>query len=192
MKRESVKKLLKYLVICVLATYFVLGVVTDVKSYLHAKFIFSDVEKNGNKEELISELQVLEEAAQNMMNEYENKELPTLGATIATISYGRDYFALEMLYLSIIIGLIIGSIMYILKNVECKKIGHYIVIYLLSLILISLIFTVVTSELNSVNVEIFLESILRIVLPYTVGYILVCLIIFLASKNEAKELNDKI
>lgn len=203
MRSENVKKVVKYMIVSILAVYFILNVTISIGAYGHARFIFSDIETNGRKEELISELESLEEAVQENMNENVNTDLPKLGAAVATISYGRDYYALETFILSVILGILIGGLIYIFKNVECKKLIHYVILYVILLVLLDMLCmiviclvqnlqynNVVLAALSGISVEGFLDNTLLIAVPYTLIYVFICLIICKTTQDKTKELNN--
>lgn len=204
MKKENVKRLLKCILLSVLVVYFVLSVVVSIDAFAHAKFIFSEAKTTEEKATLITELKELENTVNENMNSYEDTEFSTMGAAIATVSYARDYYALDTLKFSIILGIIIGILSYILKYVECKKVVHYIVVYVLLLVLLVMAWMIVSwsiqglqqnfamlSALAQINLESFLDILLVIAVPYTLIYLIVCLVISRVAKDKTEELNNK-
>lgn len=203
MKKGIIKKLLKYIGVAILVTYFILNASITLVDYAYAKsYIFADLQSAETRLELASDLLEIEDAVKQNMASYEDSELPALGAAVATIRYARNYYVFEVLVLSIILGVIIGVLAYIIKNIECKKLVHYIVIYFLLLVVLSAICMIVTDSVNTtfrdmvvtslygISMEGFFDNILVIGLPYTVIYILVCVSLYMISKYKVRNLND--
>lgn len=208
MKKEEIKKLVKSILIWMLIVCFVTSGVFTTIEYINSKvrsdYLFSEKYVD---EKYIMYLEDIEDKiaqASETIDEVagvDPETYPVTGAAIEMLTVLDGIYEMQMLAISALVGLIVGVVHYIMKK-DYKKIVHYIALYLAILLVLNMLIALVTMAIDNIGVSAlyemaigyidYIDLIETTIIPYTIGYILICIIIYLINKKRTEKFNEYI
>ena len=204
MKKEEIKKILKYVVIAILIVSFFVRTVFVTSNYIEDKirlgYLYEDKVQNI---EYVEYLRWLEEWLVKGTEEVKDalgEDYPATGAMIEQTNILNGVYEMQEFVICIISGTVIGMACYIMKK-DYKKLIHYVAIHILFFTILILLMLTIGSlgefgsafgslTFGSINIVDLLEMTGITIIPYTVIYILICLIIHLINKKRIESLNE--
>lgn len=208
MKKEEAKKLLKNIIVSVLIVCFITNLTFITIEYINSKvssnYLFTEKYTDEGYIMYLEDIEMwIEMVSKNVMDTTGvNKEnYPVTGATVEMLTVLNGTYQMQMLVLSVLVGIIVGVVYYIMKK-DYKKIVHYIALFVAMFLLLTMLICLAIMVIDNIGTSTlyaraigyidYMDIIETTIIPYTVIYILVCLIVHLINKKRAEKLNEYI
>lgn len=204
MRKEEIKKILKYVVIAILIVSFFVRTVFVTSNYIEDKirlgYLYEDKVQNIEYVEYLKWLEEWLVKGTEEVKDVLGEDYPATGAMIEQTNILNGVYEMQEFVICIISGTVIGMACYIMKK-DYKKLIHYVAIHILFFTILILLMLTIGSlgefgsafgslTFGSINIVDLLEITGITIVPYTVIYILICLIIHLINKKRIKSLNE--
>lgn len=197
MRKEEIKKLLKCIVISIVIVTFIVRTVFFAASCILVKIRY---EKLFTEKALTTEyreyLKDLEEWFNEMQGGIKNElgeDYPETGVLVEKIGLYNSSYQIQEYISCIIFGTGIGIAVYIMKS-DYRKILHYVAIYILLFTILVLIESIyfglgtiaMPVVVATISIVQLFEFVIEGIIPYTVMYLLGCIVVYLINKKTTK------
>lgn len=208
MKKGEIKKILKSIIVSILIVCFITNLTFITIEYINSKvssnYLFTEKYTDERYVMYLEDIENwIEMASKNITDTTGANEenYPVTGATVEMLTVLNGTYQMQMLVLSVLVGLIVGVVYYTMKK-DYKKIVHYIALFVAMFLLLTMLICLAIMAIDNIGTSTlyvraigytdYMDIIETTIIPYTVIYILGCLIIHLVTKKRAEKLNEYI